>query len=209
VDRNRFKRIAVRVAAGVALLLTMMALLVFAELRRTHTETDALLSDLFTAYVHNVPDSGPGRSFQIVIMRESQSPGTRPGHEPRARWNMLFDDQLRFPQASLITRGSFLLTNAVSTEIRVKLRLPEGVESVSLSKSELDRMTSSDFIRRFPDNPSWDIFSISQPGFNFSRTEAILYYDHSGPGSAGGGYILARKVNGVWRIAEDRATWMY
>jgi len=209
MDRNRFRRIAVRAAAGVALLLTIMALLVCGELRRTQKETDALLSDLFTAYVHNVPDSGPGRSFQIVIMRESQSPGTRPGHEPRVRWNMLFDDQLRFPQASLVTRGSFLLTNAVPTEIRVKLRLPKGVESASSSKSELDHMTSSDFIRRFPDNPSWDIFSISRPGFNFSRTEAILYYDHSGPGSAGGGYILARKVNGVWRIAEDRATWMY
>ncbi len=108
----------------------MMALLVVGELRRTQAEMNALLSDLFTARLHDVRDLGSGRSFQIAIMRESQSPGTRPGHEPRARWNMLFDQQLRFPQASLVTRGSFVLTNAVPTDIRANLRLPKGAESV-------------------------------------------------------------------------------
>jgi hypothetical protein len=124
VDRNRFRRIAVRAAAGVALLLAMMALLVFAELRRTQTETDALLSDLFTASLHNVPDLGPGRTFQIVIMREAELPGTRWGNKTRARWGLMFDKS-RFPQASLVTRGSFLLTNSVPTDIRANLRLPK------------------------------------------------------------------------------------
>jgi hypothetical protein len=209
VDRNRFKRTAVRAAAGIALLLTMMALLVFGELRRTQAETNALFSDVFGAVAHNVPDLGSGRSFRIIIMRESQAPGTRPGHEPRAQWNMLFDQKLRFPQASLITRGSFLLTNAVPIDIRLKLHLPRGAESVVMSNSELDHMSRSDFIQRFPDNQSWEIFSISQPGFNFSKTEAIFYFDHSCAGlCGGGGYILARKVDGVWRIVDQHSTWM-
>jgi hypothetical protein len=209
VDRNRLRRIAVRYAAGVALLLTMMALLVFAELRRTQAETNTLLSDIFSATLHDVPDLGSGRSFQIVIMREAQSPGTRPGHETRARWNMLFDQQLRFPQASRVTYGSFLLTNAVSTHIRANLHLPKGVESAFLSKSELDRMTPSDFIKRFPDDLSWGIFSISRPGFNWSKKEAIFYFDRDGGGGGGGGYVLARKVDGVWRIVDQHATWMF
>jgi hypothetical protein len=140
-------------------------------------------------------------------MRESQSPGTRPGHEPRTRWKMLFDQQLRFPQASPVTRGSFLLTNAVPTDIRANLRLPRGAESVVLRDSDLD-MPPNDFIKRFPDNQSWEIFSISQPGFNFSKTEAIFYFNRSGLG-AGGGYILARKVDGVWRVIDQHATWMF
>jgi len=208
VDRNRFKRIAVRGAAGVALLLTMMVLLVFGELRRTQTETDALLSDLFTAILHNVPELGPGRTFQIVIMREAQSPGSRPGDHTRARWRLLFDEKLRFPQASLVTRGSFLLTNAVPTHIRANLRLPKRAESVVLSDSELPK-TPRDYIKRFPDDPSWEIFSISQPGFNFSKTEAIVYVDAHHAGGGGGEYILARKVDGVWRIEDEHGTWMF
>lgn len=202
------RRIAVRAAAGVALLLTMMALLVFGELRRAHAETNALLSDLFTAGLHDVPDLGSGRSFQIFIMRESQSPGTRPGHQPRARWNMLFDQKLRFPQASLVTRGSFLLTNAVPTDIRANLRLPKGVKSAALSDSDLN-IPPGDFIKRFPDDQSWEIFSVSQPGFNFSKTEAIFYFDRQSGGGGGGGYILARKVDGVWRVVDDHPTWLF
>jgi hypothetical protein len=186
----------------------MTALLVFAELRRTQAETNALLSDIFSATLHDIPDLGSRRSFQIVIMRESQSPGTRPGHQPRARWNMLFDQQLRFPQSSLVTRGSFLLTNAVPTEIRANLRLPKKAGSVVLSESDL-HMAPNDRIKRFPDNQRWEIFSISQPGFNFSKTEAIFYFDREGVGSGGGGYILSRKVDGVWRIADQHATWMF
>lgn len=208
MNRNRYKRIAVRGAVGFGLLLALIALLFFSELRRARAETDALFSDLFAAVLHNVPDLGSGRRFQIVIMREAQSPGTRPGHKTRARWNMLFDQELRFPQASLVTRGSFLLTNAVPTDIRANLRLPKRAESVVLKDSELD-MTPHDFIKRFPDDDSWEIFSISQPGFNFSKTEAIVYVDHHHAGSAGGSYILARKVDGVWRIVDEHATWMY
>ena len=181
MDRNRYGRIAVRVTAGVGLLLALIALLFFGELRRTQAETGAVFSDLFDVVLHDVPHSGSGR-VQIIIMREAQLPGMRPGEKTRPRWSVLFDERLRFPQTSLVTRGSFLLTNAVPTDIRAKLHLPRGAESVVLSNSELDHMTRNDCLQRFPDNHSWERFSISQPGFNFTKTEAILYSTTPVPG---------------------------
>jgi hypothetical protein len=77
-----------------------------------------------------------------------------------------------------------------------------------LSDSELPH-SPRDFIKRFPDEPSWQIVSISQPGFNFSKTEAIVYFTQHSVGSAGAGYILARKVDGVWRIVDENDMWMF
>jgi hypothetical protein len=210
MDRNRYKRIAVRAAAGIGLLFTLTALLFFNELRRTRSEMSAVLADLVHEVLHNVPNFDSGRGFQIVIMREAQLPGARPGEKNRARWSLLFDENLRFPQASLVTRSSFLLANAVPTEIRkLDLHLPRGAESVILSNSELDHMSPREFFQRFPDNQTWDRFSISQPGFNFSKTETIVYVNHyCGSLCGGGGYILMRKVDGIWRIVDEHSRWM-
>src|SRR6476619_6099357 len=207
--RNRYRRIAVRAAAGVGLLLTLIALLFFCELRRTQAEMDAVLSDIFNVPRHSVPGVGSERRIQIILMREAQAPGTRPGGQARARLSLLFDENLRFSQASLITRYSFLLTNAVPTDIRVDLQLLRGAGIVVLSNSELDHMTRSDFLQRFPDNQNLEEISISQLGFNFSKTEAILYFDRSCAGlCGGGGYILMRKADGVWRIVDEHNTWI-
>ncbi len=206
--RNRYRRIAVRAAAGVGLLLTLIALLFFCELRRTQAEMDAVLSDISNVPLHSVPDLGSGRRIQTILMREAQAPGTRPG-QARARWSLLLDENLRFPQASLITRCSFLLTNAVPTDIRVDLHVLRGAGAVVLSKSELDHMTRSEFLKRFPDGQPLQQVSISQVGFNFSKTEAILYFERSCAGLCGGGaYILLRKVDGVWVVVDQHATWM-
>jgi len=207
--RNRYAKIAVRTALGVGILFTLVALIFFNELRRAQAETDALLSDVFGVVLHSAPSFEAGRSFHIIVMREAQAPGTRPGERTRARWSLPFDEKLRFPQSSLVTRASFILTNSLPTGIRVKLHLPRGAESVFLGNGELDHMTRSDFIQRFPDDHSWEIFSVSQPGFNFRKTEAILYVDHSCGGlCGGGGYVLMRKVDGVWRIVDEHNTWM-
>jgi len=207
--RNRYRRIAVRAAAGVGLLLTLIALLFFCELRRTQAEMDAVLSDIFNVPRHSVPGVGSERRIQIILMREAQASGTRPGGQARARLSLLFDENLRFSQASLITRYSFLLTNAVPTDIRVDSQLLRGAGIVVLSNSELDHMTRSDFLQRFPDNQNLEEISISQLGFSFSKTEAILYFDRSCAGlCGGGGYILMRKADGVWRIVDEHNTWI-
>lgn len=73
-------------------------------------------------------------------------------------------------------------------------------------------MQPREFEQRFPSNNNWGYYALSQAGFNFSKTEAILYIDHLCIGEyscAGGGYVLARKVDGVWRIVEQHSTWIY
>ena len=208
MDRKRYMRIAIRAAAGIGLLFTFGALLFFSELWRTRAEMNAVLSDLFAVILKKMPDLGSGRSIRIIIMSEALAPGSGPGYETKARWNLLFDEKLRFPQASLVTRGSFLLANGIPTDIRPKLKLSRGAESFVLSNSELDHMTREEFIKRFPDNLNWERFSISQLGLNFGKTEAILYVNHTCAGLCGGGsYILMRKVDGVWRIVDEHLIW--
>lgn len=206
LDRNRYRRIVTRGATGIAILLTLGAVLFFSELWRTRAEMNAVLSDLFAVVLDKTPDLGSGRRFRIIIMREAQPPGAMPG-ETKARWSLLFDRNLRFPQASLVTRGSFLLTNGIPTDIRPTLKLSRGPELVVLRNSELGHMTRDEFLKRFPDNLNWEQFSISQLGLNFSRTEAILYVNHSCPGCGGGSYILMRKMDGVWRIVDEHLIW--
>jgi len=53
------------------------------------------------------------------------------------------------------------------------------------------------------------VYELLRFGFNFSKTEAIFYFDRHGGGGGGGGYILARKVDGVWRVVDDHASWMF
>jgi hypothetical protein len=129
----------------------------------------------------------------------------------RARWlNLLLDRQTLFPQASPVTRSSFFLSNAVTTDTRAELHLPKGVDFAVVSRSELERGQPGDFERRFPNNMGY--IAVSQPGLNFSKTEAILYIDHgcvrAGDLCGGGGYILMRKVNGVWSVVDQFSTWV-
>ena len=55
------------------------------------------------------------------------------------RWSLPFDRRLRFPQASFLTRTSFVVSNAVATDIRAGLHLPRGVEAIVVSRSELEQ----------------------------------------------------------------------
>jgi hypothetical protein len=147
-------------------------------------------------------------TFHIIMLRDALTPGTRAWVDQK-RTILTLDKNVPFPQASLVTRGSFLVMNALHTEVRARPHLPKGVDFIFMSNSELDRMTRSEFIRRFPDNLSFGRFSISEPGFNFSKTEAILYVDHSCAGLCGGSaYVLVRKVDGVWRIVDEHDLWM-
>jgi hypothetical protein len=88
-----------------------------------------------------------------------------------------------------------------------KCTYPKVWALVVVSHSELERGQPGDFERRFPS--SFGYFAVSQPGLNFSKTEAILYIDHYCGGlCGGGGYILMRKVNGVWRLVDQQSTWV-
>jgi hypothetical protein len=207
MQRSWYRKLAIRASIVVAGLLVGVATLYTLELRRTQAELGAVLSDLFSERVLREPPNA-GSGLQIIILREAETPGMPPGGT-RTRQSQWFDEKLRFPQASLGSRISFLLANAFPTEIRADIRLPRGAQAFVLSSGELDRMTRHDFQQRFPKNYSYEYFAVSQAGFNFSRTEAILYGNHFCAGLCGGGeYILLRKVNGVWRIVDEHNTWM-
>jgi hypothetical protein len=202
MPRSRYTKIAFRSTTVVIVLLACIPVLFFVEQWRTHAEVGAVLSAYLSDEVlHNTHDWGSGRGIQIILQREAQQPGTW-----RWRWSMLFDRRVRFPQASFVTRTSFVVSNAVASDIRAELHLPRGVDSVVVSRRELEQSQSSDFQQRFPNNLGY--IAVSRPGFNFNKTEAILYVDHFCGLCGGGGYILMRKVNGVWRVLDQHSTWV-
>jgi hypothetical protein len=200
--RSRFTTIALRSATVSVVLLAGIAVLFILEQRLTQTEVGAVLSDYLSDEVlNNVHDWNSGRGLQIILQREAQQPGTW-----RWRWSLLFDRRLRFPEASFVTRTSFVVGNVVASDIRAELHLPRGVDSVIVGRRELEQSQSSDFQQRFQHNLGY--IAVSQPGFNFNKTEAILYIDHFCGLCGGGGYILMRKVNGVWHVVDQHSTWM-
>ena len=195
------KKIAARATLVVVVLLPSIAMLFSIEQRRTQAELGSVLSAYLSDEVlHNAHDWGSGRGIQVILQREAQQPATW-----RWRWSLLFDQRLRFQQASVVTRTSFVVSNATTSDIRAELRLPSWVDTVVLSRRELEQSQTSEFQKRFPNSLGY--IAVSQAGFNFSKTEAILYIDHFCGLCGGGGYILMHKVNGLWRIVDEHATW--
>jgi hypothetical protein len=211
MHRAKLRKLAFRVIVTVAVLLAVIASVFVLEQRRTQAELGAVLSAyLSNELLHDAHDWGSGRGIQIVILREAQQPGTWPfDPQPaswRSRWKFLSDPRHRFTQASLITRNSFILSNAIPTNIRAQLHLPSDVDAVIVSRSELERGQPGDFERRFPNHLGY--IAVSQPGLNVSRTEAIFYVDHFCGLCGGGNYILMRKVNEAWRVVDRHNVWV-
>ena len=167
MQHSRFTKIAVRATAALAALLLGMAVLSVLERRRTQAELDAVLSAFFSdAVLRDIHESGSGRGIQVIVLREGPQSAFW-----RARW---LNRQTLFPQASPVTRSSFLLSNAVTTDTRARLHLPKGVDFVVVSRSELERGQPGDFERRFPNNMGY--FAVSQPGLNFSKNRGDLVH---------------------------------
>lgn len=202
MQRGRHTKLAVRGAMVAVVLLVGIAVVFILERRRAQAELGEVLSAYLSDEVlNNDHDWGSGHGIQIILQREAQRPGMW-----RVQWFMLFDQRLRFPQAALTTQISFVVRNAVSTDIRAELHLPSGVDSVFVSRSELDQDQSGSFRHRFPRNMGY--IAVSQLGINLSKTEAIFYIDHFCGLCGGGSYILMRKVDGVWRVVDQHGTWV-
>jgi hypothetical protein len=119
MQHRRPTKIAVRATAALAALLLGMAALSVLERRRTQAELSAVLSALFSDAVLR-HDSASGRGIQVIILRDG------PGRQLERSWNWLFDRQTLFPQSSRITRSSFFLSNAITTDTPAELHLPKG-----------------------------------------------------------------------------------
>jgi hypothetical protein len=216
MSRNRFKKTALCATAGIALLLALVALLFVVEQRRTQAETGAVLSAFFSQVVlHDMDKWDAGRTITIVVMRNPDcrlcegggSEFDRQfwfGRPLKSRVSLLSDAW--FAQSSRITRASFFLNSVFSTDISTDLRLPNGARAVFVNPSDLGTKTS-DFEARFPNNLGY--FVVSHVGLNLNKTEALLYVDHFCGGlCGGGGYVLMRKVNGVWHVVDHHNTWV-
>jgi hypothetical protein len=213
MSQNRLKKIALCATAGIVLLLALVGLFFAVEQRRTQAETGAVLSALFSQGVlRDVDQWGAGRTIQILIQR---NPDCRvcPGGADRQSW---FAQSLKsrgslvsdtwFAKSSRITRTSFFLNSVFSTDINTALRLPSGARAVFVNPSNFGT-EASDFEARFPNNLGY--FVVSHIGLNLKKTEALLYVDHFCPGlCSGGGYVLMRKVNGVWHVVDRCGTWV-
>jgi hypothetical protein len=137
-----------------------------------------------------------------VLQSEAQQPGVW-----RSRWLYPFDSRFRFPEASLVTRSSFTLSNAFPGRLLMALHLPAGVTTTVVSRAELKRADASgEFQTRFPNNLGH--VAVSRAGLNLDKTEAIFYLDHFCGLCGGGRYVLMRKTMGAWKVVAERYTWI-
>jgi hypothetical protein len=212
--QNRLRRVALYAAAALGFLLTLMALLLVVEQKRTQAEMGAVLSALFSEELHD--EWGTGRPVQIVMQRKPDCQMCPRGsvfdkeswfaQPSRSRGSLVFDQRPWFAQSSRITRASFFLNNVFSTDIQAELHLPSGGQAVFVNPSDLGTKPS-DFQARFPNSLGY--FVVSHVGMNLNKTEALLYIDHFCSGLCGGGtYVLMRKVDGVWHVVGHHATWV-
>lgn len=201
MSRTAFRKIAFRAVLAIAVLFAALVLLFGLEQRRTQAEMGAVLSAYLSDEVlHNAHDWGSGRGVQMVMQREAQIPGNW-----RWRWIMLLDKRSWFPE-SRTSRFSFFLTNLFVTDVQAELHLPSGVTPVFVSRKELKQTEPNDFQTRFPNN--FGYIAVSRIGMNLTKSEAIFYIDHFCGLCGGGGYVVMRKVNGQWRVADQHSTWV-
>jgi hypothetical protein len=202
VGKTPSRKIAFRSAITVATLLAALALLCALEETRTQSEMGAVLSAYLSDEVlQNAHDWGSGRGLQMVVQREPQSP-----ENWRWRWIVLLDERSWFPESSRASRLSFFLTNVFATDFQAELHLPSGVTTVFVSRKELARSEPNDFQTRFPNSLGY--IAVSHFGLNLTKSEAIFYIDHFCGLCGSGGYVLMRKLNGQWRVADQHSTWL-
>ena len=202
MQRKRIVKVVVRSFVVPACLLACLIVATILEQRRTQAELADVVSEyLSDELLHDAHDWGSGRGILVVLQREAQQPA-----DLRLRWLWLFRWRPEFPQASLATRASFILSNAIPSTIHAPLHLPHGVDSVVVSRRELEQAEDIGFDQRFPHNLGY--IAVSQGGFNAGKTEVIFYIDHFCGLCGGGGYILMRKVNGTWVVVDQRSTWV-
>jgi hypothetical protein len=175
--------------------------LAISEEKRTELELNGVLSAyLSDGILRDAHDWGSGKGILIVLQRET---------ERRVAWGSLLrhNNPFVFTESSWLTRSSFILSNALPTHLEAVLRLPAGVSAVSVGRSELQHAElSGEFQTRFPNSLGY--IAVSRAGFNFNKTEAIFYIDHFCGLCGGGRFVLMRKTNGIWKVADERYTWI-
>ena len=98
------------------------------------------------------------------------------------------------------------MNSVFTTDIGTEVDLPSGARAVFVNPSDLGSKPS-DFEAKFPNNLGY--FIVSPVGLSLNKNEALLYVDHFCSGLCGGGtYVLMRKTNGMWHVADQYGTWV-
>jgi len=199
----KYRRIAFQTLAAIVLLLMVVSFLLVVEHERTQAELGAVFSGAFSELVlHSSEDSREPHEIFIVLQGYTPDPWATTNF----RRTLVFDPQATFAQSSRTTRASFVMNNLFVTDLHAELQLPKGARSAFIGRKEMDRMNEAEFQARFPNNAGY--YVVSQPGLNLSKDEAVFYFDHFCSGlCGGGGYVLMRKVNGVWHVVDQHTIW--
>ena len=197
------RKTLIGVLSGILASLVFAWTLVLVEQKRTAGELNDVLSAYLSERILNdAHDWGPGRGILVVLQREAQPPGMW-----RTRLLYPFEKPHRFTESSFLTRGSFVVSNAIPSNLVVTLQLPDAVRAVTVTRRELKQSEGSNlFQARFPDNLGY--IAVSELGLNPGKTEAIFYIDHFCGLCGGGRYVLMQKVGGVWKVAAEHYTWV-
>jgi hypothetical protein len=107
---------------------------------------------------------------------------------------------LRFGTYSRFLLGSLLPHSIRQLNVVASYRLATADEVAAYGE------TGNRWQRLFPQSAGFFVFSTV--GFNAERTEALLHVDYFCGLCGGGSYVLLRKHNGRWAVAEEASTWV-
>ena len=130
------------------------------------------------------------------------------GFGKRENWT---DVQNRLKPLQDETFSDYEARNKDGDEISKSLDLP--IKYTFINKGEIDAIFKSNsdgwkrFYEKYPD--SGGFIGFSHVGFNKSKTQALVYFDHScGNLCASGHYILLNKTADGWSVVENTMLWI-
>src|SRR5215467_5386293 len=98
----------------------------------------------------------------------------------------------------------FRVTNLWNVTLEPKFRLPVRYELAT--EPEMKLYPYEAFLRRFPN--SYGMLTFSRVAFNRELTEAFFYTEHLCGLSGEGKFVIMRKTEGKWAVADSAGTWI-
>ena len=98
----------------------------------------------------------------------------------------------------------FWVTNLWDVTLEPKFRLPARNELAT--ESEMKLYPYEAFLRRFPN--SYGMLTFSRVAFNRELTEAFFYTEHLCGLCGEGKFVIMRKTEGKWAVADSAGTWI-
>jgi hypothetical protein len=111
------------------------------------------------------------------------------------------------PETESQTLDNYLLRNETSEQLKV---WNPGINYVLVTNSDLPTSAYDfwgNFYEKFPNSSG--IIAFSNVGFNQQQDQALVYVARSCGGLCGSGdFVLLKKINGKWEIANEEGIWV-